>query len=216
VKTKTTKTKFNQKMKTKLFYSQCLAVTVAAFGSQLIGVSTSSAQDLYHVSLNAIGISTNLDGKLVYKELDNRDLIRETASAQGLTNLTGLSLVYNLEGSDVEVVSGTNNTVLGTPLTFGGGVSLNNTNGTEGQVLEYVYWDTNSTASGTLAAGEWYRYGSTNQITDFSLQGQLQFAVPDNGTNGPSIYLGNIDVNGKFAPLPPVGPIQPVSPFGWR
>lgn len=203
-------------MKTKLFYSQCLAVTVAAFGSQLIGASTSNAQDLYHVNLNAIGISTNLDGRLVYKELDNRDLIRETASAQGLTNLTGLSLVYSLQGSDIEVVSGTNNTVLGTPLTFSGGVSLNNTNGTEGQVLEYVYWDTNSTASGTLAAGEWTRYGATNQITNFSLQGQLQFAVTDNGTNGPSIYLGNINVTGKFTPPAPVTPIQPIGPFGWR
>ena len=107
-------------MKTQLLTSKYLAVALAALGSQLIGAATSSAQDLYQVNLNAIGISTNLDGKLVYKEFDNRDLIRETASAQGITNLTGLSLVYDLEGSDLEVVSGTNNTVIATPLTFSG------------------------------------------------------------------------------------------------
>jgi hypothetical protein len=198
-------------MKTKLFNSKCLAVAVAAFGSQLIGASTSSAQDLYQVNLNAVGISTNLDGKLVYQQLDNRDLIRETASAQGITNLTGLSLVYDVEGSDVEVVSGTNNTVIGTPLTFSGGVSLTNTNDTKGQLLEYVYWNTDTAASGTLAAGETIRYGSTNQITDYTLQGQLQFALSDNGTNGPAIYLGNINVEHKAVCHVPV----PVLPDPW-
>ncbi len=195
-------------MKTQLLTPKYLVVALAALSTQLIGAPASSAQDLFQVNLNAIGISTNLDGKLVYKEFDNRDLIRETASANGVTNLTGLSLVYDVEGSDVEVVSGTNNTVIGTPLTFSGGVSLTKTNGTAGQLLEYVYWDTNTVASGTLAAGEQIRYGSTNQITDYSLQGQLQFALPDNGTNGPAIYLGNISVEHRqVCPRPvPVGP----------
>lgn len=198
-------------MKTQLLTSKYLAVALAALGSQLIGAATSSAQDLYQVNLNAIGISTNLNGKLVYKEFDNRDLIRETASAQGITNLNGLSLVYDVEGSDLEVVSGTNNTVIATPLTFSGGVSLTSTNGKAGQVLEYVYWDTNAVASGTLAAAESIRYGSTNQITDYSLQGQLQLALPDNGTNGPVIYLGNINVEHRAA-RPTPGPIHP---WGW-
>ena len=200
-------------MKTQPLHSQSLVIVIAGFSLQLIGAAAGNAQDLYHVNLNAIGISTNLDGKLVYKEFDNRDLVRETASAQGITNLTGLSLVYHVEGSDVEVVSGTNNTVIGTPLTFGGGISLNNTNGTEGQVLEYVYWDTNSVASGTLVAGERYHYGFTNQITDFRLQGQLQFALPDNGTNSPAIYIGHIEVGHKFTPCESTFPFPPIGPF---
>jgi hypothetical protein len=194
-------------MKTTLFTLKCLAVAVAAFGLQLIGAATVSAQDLYQVYLNAVGISTNSDGNLVYKELDNRDLIRAAASADGLTNLNGLSLVYNVEGSDVEVVSGTNKTVISTPLTFSGGVSFTNTNDTKGQLLKYVYWGPSTVSSGTLAAGEWIRYGSTNQITnqitDFLLEGQLQFAVPGSGTNGPTIYLGNLNVEHRmFFPIP--------------
>jgi hypothetical protein len=60
-------------------------------------------------------------------------------------------------------------------------------------------------ASGTLAAGEWIRYGDTNQITDYTLQGQLQFALSDNGTNSPTIYLGNINVEHRvIIPIPVV------------
>ena len=190
-------------MKTTLFTLKCLAVAVAAFSLQLIGAVTGSAQDLFQAHVNAVGISTNSNGNLAYKELDNRDLIQAAASANGLTNLNGLSLVYNVEGGDVEVVSGTNKTVIGTPLAFSGGVSLSNTNNTKLQLLKYVYWDTNSVASGTLAAGEWIQYGSSNQITGFTLIGQLQFSVPDNGTNGPTIYVGNLNVEHRtFYPIP--------------
>jgi hypothetical protein len=197
-------------MKKELLKSKCLVTIIAAFGLQLIGSPAVSAQDLYHVNLNAINISTNQDGRLVCKQFDNRDLIRETASEQGITNLEGLSLTYNPTNGGVEVVSGTNDTVIGTPLTFSGGVSLvnTNTNHTEGQLLEYVYWDTNTVASGTLVAGETYCYGPTNQITDFNLHGQLQFAQPNGGTNGPSIYIGDINVEYKLR-------LTPIEPDPW-
>lgn len=185
-------------MKTILFTPKSLAVAVAAFGLQLIGPATGSAHDLYPAHLHAVGISTNSDGNLAYKELDNRDLIQQAATADGLTNLNGLSLVYNVEGSDVEVVSGTNKTVIATPLTFSGGVTLTNTNDTKGQFLQYVYWGSSTASSGTLAAGEWIQYGSSNQITSFTLVGHLQFSVPGSGTNGPTIYLGNVNVEHRF------------------
>jgi len=193
-------------MKTKLLVSYCAAVALAAIGSQLIGTPVSSAQDLYPADLDAFGISTNAEGRLVYKTLDNRDLIRDTASAAGITNLSGLSLVFNVQANDLEVVGGTNHTVVGTPLTFNAYVSLTNTNNTKGQFLEYVYWDTNSVPSGTMAAGVSTSYGPTNQITDYSLQGQLQFASSDTGTNSPVIYLGHLSVEKRmcFYPVTPV------------
>ena len=179
-------------MKIHLSKSKCLAAALAALGSQLIGTPVSSAAELFPVALNAFSISTNHDGNLIYHEFNNWTLIRETAQAQGLTNLTGLSLVYNLPADDIEVVSGTNNTVLDTPLTFAGGVFLSNTNDTKVQRLADVYWETNQTADGTLVASECIRYGATNQITGFNLTGQLQFALPANGTNAPAICIGNL------------------------
>jgi len=88
------------------------------------------------------------------------------------------------------------------PLTFDGGVSLNNTNNTKVQRLANVYWETNQTASGTLLAGESIRYGSTNQVISLSFAGQLQFAVPGSGTNGPTIYYGLIQTSRSGACFP--------------
>jgi hypothetical protein len=183
-------TKFN--MKIKLFKSNCLATALAALGAQLIGAPVSSAANLYPVTVNAVGITTNQDGNLSYRPFNNWTLIHSAAAAQGITNLTGISVVYNLQADNIQVVSGTNYTVLDTPLYFDGGVSLSNTNNTKVQRLTNVYWETNQTASGTMIAGESIRYGATNQITGFSLAGQLQFALPGDGSNSPAIYYGQI------------------------
>lgn len=182
-------------MNKKMLKSKCLAVTLATLGMQLVGTPVSSAADLFPVTVNAVSISTNQTGNLTYHPFNNWTLIHAAAAQQGLTNLTGISVVFNLQADDVEVVSGTNNTVLDTPLTFAGGVSLNNTNDTKVQRLANVYWETNQTASGTLVAGESIQYGATNQITAFNLAGQLQFALPGDGTNSPVIYYGLIQTS---------------------
>lgn len=182
-------------MKTKLFKTNCLAVTLATLGVQLITAPLSSAADLFPVNVNAVSVSTNQNGNLTYRPFNNWTLIRAAAAQQGLTNLTGISVVYDLQADSVEVINGTNHTVLDTPLTFVGGVSLNNTNDTRVQRLANVYWETNQTASGTLVAGESIHYGATNQVTGFNLVGQLQFARPGDGTNSPAIYYGLIQTS---------------------
>lgn len=173
-------------------------MAVAAIGSQLIGIQPLGAQQFFKASVNAVGVSTNHAGEFTHQELGTRDLIRQCAMGMGLSNLTGLSLVYNRTADAVEVVSGTNHTVVCTPLTFAGGTWLMNTNGTKVQRLAWVYWETNLTANGTLLATERYAYGPTNQLVFFSLNGQLQFAVPAGGTNGPVIYRGSIAAGSDF------------------
>jgi hypothetical protein len=180
------------KMKITPLKSNCLATVLAMLCTQLVSAPTSSAADLFPVTVNATGVSTNQDGNLTCRQFNNWTIINAVAEAQGITNLTDLSVMYDLQADAIEVVSGTNNTVLGTPLSFADGVSLSNTNDTQVQRLSNVYWQTNQAACGTLLAGESIRYGSTNQITGFSFAGQLQFAVLDNGTNGPTIYYGLI------------------------
>ena len=90
------------------------------------------------------------------------------------------------------MVTGTNRTVVCTPLTFGQGTYLSNTNGTRAERLAWVFWETNHMANGTLAASEKLAYGPTNQITHFRMTGQLQFTVPGSGANPPVIYKGNL------------------------
>jgi hypothetical protein len=49
-----------------------------------------------------------------------------------------------------------------------------------GRIFNDLNGETNSLDIDTLIAGVSTRYGWTNQITDYSLKGQLQFALTDN------------------------------------
>jgi hypothetical protein len=77
-------------------------------------------------------------------------------------------------------VSGTNQSFICTALSFeggAGGVSITNTNNTTIKGLAFVFVGTNTTSSGTIFTKETIRYGSTNQITSWSLFGQFQYAL---------------------------------------
>lgn len=172
--------------------AKILTAAASVVVSQSLAVYSLNAQTMFRAYLSAVGVSTNQTGSLIYHRLDNGDLIRQCAAEQGLTNLMGLHLVYDLSSDAVEVVSGTNNAVVCTPLTFSGGVFLNNTNATWSQRLAWVYWENSTMANGTVVATEHYEHGTSNELTGFSLQGQLQFALSGGGTNAPTIYRGNI------------------------
>ena len=122
----------------------------------------------------------------------NRQIIRQAAAEAGLTNVSRLSLVYDRTADALEVVSGTNNTLVSTPLTFSTGTYLSNTNGTQIQRFAGVYWGTNLNASGSLVAGEQITPATSRRPARFNLQGQLQFTLPASGTNGAAIYVGNV------------------------
>ena len=195
--------------RTKLFI-----VTAAIAVAQLATAATANAQEFYKAFVSAVGISTNGNGDLTYHLFGNRDLIHSCADQMGLTNEMGLSVVYDRTADAIDVVSGTNHTVLCTPLTFGNGVSLSNTNGTVIQRLAFVSWEGSATANGTLAATERLAYSTNNTLAFFSLRGQLQFAVPGNGTNAPVIYRGSIVAGTDlFDEFEETAPTQSPSPW---
>jgi len=144
------------------------------------------------VSVTAVCTSTNSSGGLSKDFMSNRDFIQDCAADMGLTNLTGLSLVYNRTNQALEVVSGTNRTLVCTALSFEGGLSITNTNNTRIEGLSFVFVGTNTMSSGTISTTERIRYGSTNQITSWSLVGQFQYAVPATGTNAAEICRGTL------------------------
>ena len=170
----------------------------AALAVQVAGTFSSRAQDLVPAFLSAISVSTNgTNGNLSYHSFGNRDIIRNCATSAGLTNLQGLSLVYDRTNDTLDVVSGTNQTLICTPASFSGGTSLSNTNGTTTQELTFVFWEGSTVANGTLSALE-HTFSGTNGVTSFNLKGQLQFQVPASGTNGPTIYIGSLIAGNKL------------------
>ena len=176
-----------------------LIAAATAITLQLVGASSGRADEVYPAFVSAISISTNSsNGGLTYHRFGNWDIIRECASSMGITNLQRLSLVYDRTTDALDVVSGTNKTVVCTSAMFSGGTSLSNTNGTATERLTFVYWEGATVANGTMAASE-HTYTATNGMTFFNLRGQLQFSVAGSGTNGPTIYLGSLVAgNGLF------------------
>ena len=170
-----------------------LIALAGILGALLFPSHNLQAQPYYPASLQTVCISTNASGKLTYQNFGDRQLIRLAASEAGLTNLSPLSVVYNRTADALEVVSGTNHTVVATPLTFATGTYLSNTNGTQSQRFAGVYWGTNLTACGSLVAGEQDIAATSRRPARFTLDGQLQFTLPASGTNGPAIYIGNLN-----------------------
>src|SRR6516225_5089255 len=79
---------------------------------------TCVAQDtnLFKANVQLTCVTTNSSGNLVYERVGTWTFIKNCASEMGITNLSGLSLVFDRSSSALEVVSGTNHTVLCTPL----------------------------------------------------------------------------------------------------
>lgn len=166
-----------------------LAAALVAAGS---GVWSGNAQELFRAQVQTIAVETNGSGGLSYSRYGNRQIIDAAALAAGITNPSGLRLVYNLTADKLQVVMGTNNTVVASPITFAEGVSLSKTNGTLVELLSWVFLGTNMTASGTLRATEHLHFGTSNELQNFQLTGQLQFATPAAGTNPAVVYSGSI------------------------
>lgn len=161
--------------------------------ASLAAAQTSVAQtntNLFRASVRVTCVSTNANGNLVYERNNTSDFIEDCASDVGVTNLTGLTLVFNRSNSTLQVVSGTNQTLVCTALSFTGGISLTNTNNTVIELQKLVLVETNTATSGVLTATERLSYGTSNQLTSFSLIGRLNYTELASGTNPPAICRG--------------------------
>ena len=174
--------------------TKLIIIGIATAFSLSLGIQSTRAQD-YKASVNTISISSNSSGGLVYHRFRNSDIISACAHEKGITNLMGLSLVYNRTNDELQVVMGTNNTVVCVPLTFNGGTWLSNSNHTKAERLTFVFVETNTVSSGTLSATERFAYGPSNEITSFSLKGDLAYTVPAKGTNSAVIYRGQLSAS---------------------
>lgn len=181
----------------KITKSKILMAAGVAFVAQSLAVTPVRAQELYRADVHAVSVATNSSGGLSYHRYGNREIIQDCATEAGLTNLEGLQLVYDPMADALEVVSGTNQVVVCTPMMFSGGVALSKTNNTVEERISFVSLETNSVVNGTLRATERFKFGPTNQVTHFDLRGSLQFAQPADGTNPPVIYSGTLSA-GNF------------------
>jgi hypothetical protein len=169
-------------------------LTALSLGLPFAAVQTSDAQtntNLFPARISLVCITTNQNGELEYDRVKTAEFLEESATDLGITNITGLTLVFNRSNSSLDVINRTNLAVLSTPLSFEGGISLTNSNHTRVELETYVFFGTNTVASGSLSATERLTYGTSNQLTSFGLRGQLSYSYTD-GTNSPTICRGTL------------------------
>jgi hypothetical protein len=180
----------------------CKSVSAAILAALTLGLSFGSVQNcnaqtntnVFPARINLVCITTNATGGLVYERVKTAEFVEECALDMGVTNFSGLSLVFNRSNSSLEVVSRTNLTnvvVLCTPFSFEGGTSLTNSNGTRVELQAYVFLEASTNASGLLSATERLTYGTSNQLTSFGLRGEIYYSFTD-GTNSPTICRGTL------------------------
>jgi hypothetical protein len=175
-----------------IFVISALAISASVMAGPGVTNQPAVTNALMRVRVTAICSSTNTNGGLSKEFMSNRDFIEDCTSDMGLTNLMGLSLVYNRTNQALEVVSGTNSTLVCTVLSFEGGLSITNTNNTRIEGLSFIFVGTNTTSSGTISTTGRITYGSTNQITSWGLIGRFQYAVSASGTNAAEICRGTL------------------------
>jgi len=172
---------------------QKLSLLAATALASLVA-TTSIAQtntNLVTARIKVTCVTTNANGQLVYTRNNTTEFIQDFASGLGITtNLTNFSLVLNFTNSSLQVVSGTNQTLVGTSLTFTNGVFLINSNHTVVELQSYIRVGTNAATTGVLTATERFTFGTSNQLTSFSLIGRFSYVEPVVGTNPPSICRG--------------------------
>lgn len=174
-----------------------LLLLAAAIASQCLFLPSARAQ-VYDAFLTAVSVTTNSHGGLSYTRFSSRDLVVQCAHEAGLSNVSGLRLVYDLTADALEVVHGTNHTLVCTPITFSGGLTLSKTNNKVQQRLAFLTLENSAAPNGTMQATEFFRFGTNNQITKFSLFGELQFADTGTGTNASKIYRGDLFAGSFF------------------
>lgn len=174
-----------------------LSGTITLLAGLSVVCGSANAQ-LYRASVHAVCVSTNSSGGLSYSGYGNRQIITQCAQEQGVTNLMSLRLVYDRTNDALEVVQGTNNTVICTPMTFSGGVSVSKTNQMVTERLAFVFLGKDTQADGTLRAREQLSLNSSNQVVHFFLSGQLQFASAANGTNAAMVCSGSLNAGSFF------------------
>jgi hypothetical protein len=159
-----------------------LTLVLASLG---ISGRLAMAQTEYPFTFKATCYQTNAQGKIVSSPISDHTILRDLANAVGVTDLSGLAMVYhekgNAMGDTIDIINPTNGAVLNTVFGFYfgeayGRIPLTSTNGA--RRLDYVYTSQNTRSLGTALI--------TKNITKDGrtmIQGQMRYLVTPTATN---------------------------------
>ncbi len=178
------------------------SVTFVAMAQALI---VSAGTNLYSVLISGQCVQTNSNGQLSETCYGSRQIISRCAAEHGVTNLADLRLVYDQDQDSIRVVTVTNAVALCEVISFEGGESLSNSNGTSTVRLAFVFLPGDNTARGTITGRETIRTAKArrgwHKSGGFNFSGQFQFGSPATATEGAKICSGFLSTGARFEPV---------------
>lgn len=162
---------------------------------------SASAQSQLPIVLNGFCATTDANGHIISKPLNNGTLLSDFAQANGLTNASGYVLSYHLGGNElgdtIEVINRTNGasafTVFG--LYFGesfGRTSLLSGSHQQLKRIEYIYTDQNSHSLGSALLTDYYYFDANGNTNKTYVLGQMQYlVVPDSTHTNTQVCTAN-------------------------
>jgi hypothetical protein len=172
-----------------------------AFALLSFAQKSQAQTNLFPATFNEICTSTNTNG-LVKEIVRGINLIDDCAAEAGISNLDGLTLVFNPTNFSVQVIN-TNGSNICTSLAFQGGttftnISTNITHSASNTTTQVVFQrdvlvETNLTSSGLISGIASWK--GTN-MSSFNLNALLLYTEPATGTNSTEICRAVLKVGG--------------------
>jgi hypothetical protein len=167
---------------------QLLQTTCAVF---LMVASGAQAQNQLVFVINGSTATTDSNGHIVSKPVNNQTLLMDYAKANGLgSNISGLALAYHLGGNElgdtIDVINRTNGATVFTlfGLYFGesfGRTALLSSSGQQLRRIEYIYTHQNSHSLGSALLTDYYFLDGNGNTNKTYVLGQMQYLLtPDN------------------------------------
>ena len=159
--------------------------------------AAANGQTLYKLTFKGTSSTLDASGNAVDQRLDNKALIRQWAGHVGVSNFTGLQLVFHRhadsnDGDAIEVVRKDGSLVVTAfPMTFPEPAVETSTKGSLERRFAYVYNLNHSEFSrGTVIMNEVTSINKQGKTNRFAVTGEMQWYEVPEGTNGLRICSG--------------------------
>lgn len=190
-------------MQIRKFRFHSLSTVLAA--ALLAGGFSAAGQDLYKLKFKGTRGSLDGAGNAQEERLDNKTLIREWAARAGVTDVSGLQLVFHRNadangGDAIEVVDRDGSVVVTAfPMTFPEPAKASAKKGIIESRFAYVYNLYHSEFSrGTVIMNRVTTLDKQGGLKRFAVKGEMQWYEVPEGTNGLRICAGTFKAGKPF------------------
>jgi hypothetical protein len=169
----------------------------------LLCCASARAEFLFKWTFKGMSYQTNGTGNVIATPVTEQTILKERAAMGGITDTSGLAIVYHIDGSyfgdTVDIINASTGATLGTSVLgyfFGddtrqtlGRAAITNATQTEIRRVDYLYTDQNTHSMGASFTTKRF-VRDINGNTHLTVEGPVQWLELPRGTNNTRIFNG--------------------------